>query len=84
MLMRIPWDMTTCQLVNSHQSFREAFCLILQVICHSKRVEVPKKWVYYAGEYIWVSKPMGVVFKQLVGPQVKETEMLRLSTGMKK
>jgi hypothetical protein len=37
-----------------------------------------KKWVYYAGKYIWVSKPMGVVvLKQLVGPQVKETETLR-------
>jgi hypothetical protein len=37
-----------------------------------------KKWVYYAGQYIWVSKPMGVVvLKQLIGPQVNETETLR-------
>jgi hypothetical protein len=73
MSMRIQWDMMPCLLVNSHQSFRKAVSLILQGTCHPKRVEVPKKWVYYAGDYIWVKKPMGVVvLKQLVGPQVKQ------------
>jgi hypothetical protein len=39
-------------------------------LCH-------KNWAYYVDEYIWGSKPVGlVVFKQLVWPQVKETEML--------
>jgi hypothetical protein len=34
MLMKSKWDM---MLVNNHQNFGEALCLILQGICHQKK-----------------------------------------------